>query len=92
MGKNLGERGRRERGRRDEIDNQLQKGRLPRRRCHQLRRKRRGEFASSSSLSSSREDDNVGQREGQIVVVEGRGKRLGGKGGKGTTKVMIARE
>jgi len=60
VGKNLGER-----GRRDENNNQLQKGRSPRRHRHRLRRKRRGEIASSSLLSSSRKDDNVGQREGR---------------------------
>ena len=63
MGNNLGER-----GRRDKNDNQLQKGRLPRLcRCC-LGGESRGEVAWSSSLSSSRKDDDVGQREGRRIT------------------------
>ena len=60
VGNNLGDR-----GRWDENDNQLQKGRLPR---HCLGGESRGEVASSSSLSSSHEDNDVGQREGRRIT------------------------
>jgi len=63
VGNNLGER-----GRRDENENQLQKGRLPRHHCRRLGGERRGEIASSSSLSSSREDDLVGQRDRRRIT------------------------
>jgi hypothetical protein len=93
MGNNLGER-----GRQDENDNQLQKGRSPRRRP--LGGERRGEVTLSSSVSSSHKDYDVGQREGRRITTtiaggevasslssRGMGKDLGERvaGGRGTT-------
>jgi hypothetical protein len=70
VGNNLGER-----RRRDENDNQLQKRRLPRHRrlCHRHHcgGERRFEVISLSLLSLlslSREDNDVGQREGRGIM------------------------